>query len=695
MKITPDSTITLYSGVGIDNGEQLIFRNIGNQRTYFSSKYVTELTDCQVVKKTGRIRIPISPNGITGDVIATCNYFSFINPSFDNKTFYCRIVDYDYVNNEVCEISWVLDYWQTWMFDVNFDEMYIEREHLSQTDYNKLVTNPYDTSVFEMRTAEPALPIGEDLEKLSYTVGTNDSYDGILLREAITTFAGKDPQPGTLMYLAEIDFEDLDTSAPAGSNPPSSYFAAMLATIEDEDYAFYKLTPAQYSYLIGQGYSVDLEFVGSGWTSLNISPFDSNILEEQYTILYMPYTDSEYDPDDPDSTYAVPPASLLINKLTQWNCVSAIIGLYGVPTNLMITAGLRGSSGNYGAFYAQIHTAKFDLSTVKHHKLLHYPFSYLRLISPNGDKCELRYESFKEVQQGSSSCKILINMDIYEKPTLIIAPDNYKMEGLTPESSLMSANVLSGLIFNQFPQMPYTVDAFLAQMASVASGIIGNNTTDYGYSLEQKQLDVYKEAAGAIGSTAAAIGDALTLNFGGAASNAVNATFGATQAQLSQQRLQNEANMSQDAYALLNGEQEGNAVFENFKNVRPAFAANRYVQSNGDGTINYNVMNTLDIIVLGVRLNTAVLEQYDKWFSQYGYTSGRCGIPHVLNYIDNTSYNDGSGVVHWEETDPQAVDNKAYTYVKTHDCKVLDVMLPVSQFVKQMFDGGIKLIKGD
>ena len=152
----------------------------------------------------------------------------------------------------------------------------------------------------------------------------------------------------------------------------------------------------------------------------------------------------------------------------------------------------------------------------------------------------------------------------------------------------------------------------------------------------------------------------------------------------------NEANMSQDAYALLNGEQEGNAVFDNFKNTRPAFAANKYHASNGDGTINYNVMNTLDIILLGVRLNEAVLEQYDKWFAQYGYTSGRCGIPHVLNYINGTSYGDSTKVVHWESD-----GNKNFTYVKTHDCKVLYSMLPVSQYIKQMFDGGIKLVSGD
>lgn len=679
MKIVPSSIITLYSGVDIDNNEELIFRTKGTQTSYFQSKAVAQVEDCQVVKKTGRLRV-----NKPGSLVSTCNFLSFINPDFDNKIVYCRIVDYDYVNNECVDIAYVIDFWQTWMFDVNFEDMYIEREHLCDTDYNKLVTNPYDPEVFEMRTAEP-LPIGEDLEKLNYRIGENSSYDGVLLREAISSFASIEAQPGTLMYLAEIDFEDLDDSAPAGSNPPSAYFAAWLHTIESEDYAFYKLTGAQYAYLSAQGYNVNLEFLGSGWSSLNISPFDSNILEEQYTMIYAPYTEST------GQTYTAPPASLLINKLTNWNCVSAIIGLYGIPTNLIVTAGLRGSSGNYGAFYAQINTPENDSAMQnKHHKLMHYPFSYVRVISPNGDKCEMRYELFRGVQQGDSSCRILMNMDLYEKPTLIVAPDEYKMSGLTPESSLMSANVIDGLIFNQFPQMPYTVDAFLAQMASVASGIIGNNTTDYGYSLEQKQLDIYKEGAGAVSSTLAAIGDALSLNFGGAASNAVNATFGATQTELSQRRFQNEANMSQDAYALLNGEQEGNAVFENFKHTRPAFAANRYVQSNGDGTINYNVMNTLDIILLGVRLNEAVLEQYDKWFAQYGYASGRCGIPHVLNYISGSSYGDSTKVVHWESD-----GNKNFTYVKTHDCKVLYSMLPVAQYIKQMFDGGIKFVKGD
>lgn len=672
MRIVPNSTVNLYSGVQIDHNEQLIFRNATAQRAYFETKLVAQQVNCQMVKKTGRLRLDKA-----GSVVASCNYLSFVNPDFDNKIVYARIIDYDYVNNECVEISYVIDFWQTWMFDVTFDDMYIEREHLSETDFLKAETNPYDPSIYEFRTAE-TLPIGPEVEKLNYTLGSSDTTDGMYLRKAIQDFANVSDDTCVLIYLAEIDFQDLDDSAEAGATLPSDWYASMLyhtATSTANTYGFYSLTDAQYNYLHGlyPNAVTSKKEVGSGWSGLNIEPMNSNAIEAGYNAIY---TTPMW-------------ASDLFKHLTQWNCVSAIIGMYGLPNDLIVMNGLSSNTpGSQGTFYVRQKTAKTK-QTVHNKKLMLYPYSYLRLYAPNGDLKELRYESFADVQNGLDQCQIDFNLDLMEKPTLIVAPDNYKMSGLSPATSAINANLFEGLIFNQFPTMPYTIDSFLAQMASVAANIIGNNTTEYGYSLEQKQLDVYKSGAQTAAEVAGAANSALHLDFGGAVSKGVNATFGATQTELMSKQLQNEAGMSQDAYALLAGEQEGNAVFENFKYTRAAYAANKYTPSNGDGTINYNVMSMFDIIVLRVALNPTVLAQYDKWFTQYGYSSGRCGIPRVLNYIN---FQDGNqdDRVNWE-----TINGKQCTYIKTSDCKVTYSMLPVAQYIKAMFDGGIRLIKGD
>ena len=38
------------------------------------------------------------------------------------------------------------------------------------------------------------------------------------------------------------------------------------------------------------------------------------------------------------------------------------------------------------------------------------------------------------------------------------------------------------------------------------------------------------------------------------------------------------------------------------------------------------------------------------------------------------------------------VDNKYITYVKTIDCKVTGVMLPVAQAIQEMFDSGVQFV---
>ena len=89
-----------------------------------------------------------------------------------------------------------------------------------------------------------------------------------------------------------------------------------------------------------------------------------------------------------------------------------------------------------------------------------------------------------------------------------------------------------------------------------------------------------------------------------------------------------------------------------------------------------------------VSINPAILAQYDTYFSNYGYASGRCGIPRVINY--SRGLTDDDKVPHW-----QTLNGKPTTYIKTVDCKVIHSMLPVAQFIKGMFDTGIRMIQGD
>lgn len=58
-----------------------------------------------------------------------CNYMMFRNTSFTNKWFYAFITDVEYYSNNVCQITYVLDDVQTWLFDFELLECMVEREH--------------------------------------------------------------------------------------------------------------------------------------------------------------------------------------------------------------------------------------------------------------------------------------------------------------------------------------------------------------------------------------------------------------------------------------------------------------------------------------------------------------------------------------------------------------------------------------
>ena len=96
----------------------------------------------------------------------------------------------------------------------------------------------------------------------------------------------------------------------------------------------------------------------------------------------------------------------------------------------------------------------------------------------------------------------------------------------------------------------------------------------------------------------------------------------------------------------------------------------------------------MDIVFMRVTLNNVMLERFDNYFTHYGYTSGRCGIPRVCAFVSGSSNNDD--IPHW-----LTVNGKPCTYIKTADCRVTHSMLPVENQIKAMFDSGVRMINGD
>lgn len=127
MYIAPQSNIRILKDVPLDNtyNHTLYWESESDQANYFMSKQKYNLTNqtYQRVNK-GTMRVDV-----VADNLYDCNYLMFQNTGFGNKWFYCFIKSVEYINNEVSEISYELDSMQTWHFNYQLEQCYVEREH--------------------------------------------------------------------------------------------------------------------------------------------------------------------------------------------------------------------------------------------------------------------------------------------------------------------------------------------------------------------------------------------------------------------------------------------------------------------------------------------------------------------------------------------------------------------------------------
>lgn len=69
-----------------------------------------------------RVEVPV-------EKLYNCNYMMFRNEYFENKWFYAFITSVEYVNNKTSLINYSIDYMQSWYWDYQLLECFVEREH--------------------------------------------------------------------------------------------------------------------------------------------------------------------------------------------------------------------------------------------------------------------------------------------------------------------------------------------------------------------------------------------------------------------------------------------------------------------------------------------------------------------------------------------------------------------------------------
>ena len=732
MRIQPDSTVTLYGGVDIDmtSGVQIAFSSIANQRAYFASKLVQSTVNCTTVKKTGALRLEVA-----GSVVKNCNYLSFVNPSFDNKVWYARITDYEYINNECTEISYLIDFWQTFMFDVDFEPCGVTRQYLNETDYDKAVTNPYDPSIYAFQTDE-GLPYSKSLEPRTYNYRVyrninpleQSYYDGEYVMHAnyydsessALDEMGDNVEFG-IICLAPIDFEDLPEGA-------ESEWNTLLTNIEN--HGGFHIEPNAPTYLTKTP-NTTLTYLNKMWQAF---PHPYHILAIPLNVTY------EIEPGEYE--YMI---NIALNLLTTWNAVSQIISIYAASKSMIRTFGVRKRNTedfNWDLVRASYRTSYYRAGeqgnpnyTPHCQKLYLAPYSYMRVETPAGDTKEYKYEDFANaIATPSAFLKFTLFSNINNSLSTILAPNNYKThivdltdtpyttgdgnDDFTPTETC-NMNLLERIEITDHPQIPFNTDGYLTFLSSQCMNAIGSNTIDMQDQLTQRK---YQAGTSFIGSAGQAFnpvgaignvevegheryrnadgkwvqGQALGFknvdipNPGAIINNAANITNGIISAgggiaDVNRTR----AAIDEAAYFVGNNRGDKDLVYRRYDDTKPAHANDIYHPGSASTSIYTRWTTGEDFKLTHVRLRDAILEKYDEYFKSYGYNfASTVDIPYALRYVKGQTGN--NNLPHWEQ-----VNGKDSTYVKTLDAHVTHNMLPVSVAIEGMLNAGVRFLKGE
>lgn len=747
MRIQPDSTVNLYGGVDIDitSGVEIAFKTIANQRAYFASKLVRANTPCTMVKKTGYVRLEVP-----GSVVKNCNYISFTNPSFDNKTFYGAITDYNYINNECVEISYIIDWWQSYMFDVTYERMGIDRQYLNETDFAKAEANPYDQSIFAFQTNE-SLPYDKSLEPRSYNyLMYSESFNPMTTRDGITSdgcYAMSVTQTGNVtdavknlftnscyvLIMAPVDYGEIDQAVYTKIN---QYRNAVTAC----KYGRYSAPSKNFFY----GNDTNSSVVVDTTTDYKTQPhhFLWSDLSSVCEIWVIP-TDMQMRMTEGGQTVLYNVMYSLMSDLTRWNCVSSIQGIYTIPRIMVDSLATEtvdiynpytqthSYSGEYDTddiitfptAFQKMRDSFYDKYAPHCQKLYTHPFSYLRVETPSGNAKEFKYEDFIEVVNDSTKSPAFRTMTIFNGVlTPMLVPRKYKeyrafedgtynvFDGTTVDPQLTCEfNIDERVEIENIPAVAYMTDAYLTYLSSEyiggrsAGDKWGRETTvktleAFDASKTSQFLSVVRNAIGSgINATATLSGAKNPLQsaegYYGLSGQIPN-FFGTKASMYSQMAsMQN----TQKADELYNGfsafmEDTNDAYIDaavNYSMTRPAYANNIY-HPGATGDSMYTMGNKLiDFRVTYVHLREVVMMKYDEYFKTYGYNyAGMVDIPYVCRYTQNESSNDY--LPHWEQ-----VNGKNSTYIKTVDAHVTHAMLPVSQAIEGMLNKGVRMLRGE
>lgn len=127
MTITPQGQLYLCkTKLENDYKNQLTFSDATAQLNYFNSVIQHTFDNYTYIKKDNVVQV-----GKNIDEIIDCNYLFYKNTGFTNKWYFCFITNMEYVNENCTRITFETDCYQTWLFQIEYKQSFVEREHVN------------------------------------------------------------------------------------------------------------------------------------------------------------------------------------------------------------------------------------------------------------------------------------------------------------------------------------------------------------------------------------------------------------------------------------------------------------------------------------------------------------------------------------------------------------------------------------
>lgn len=182
-----NSKIIIAKNIKLDKTyKNVLSYNEESMINYVNANVVASRSDYSFIRERNTILVDFSYS----DAIK-CNYMAYQNPDFSNKWFFAFIDNVKYRNDSTVEITFTIDVWSTWFSKMNFNQVFVIREHVND-DTVGLHTVPEGLDKGEF--ISNAHTIDDNLDTLCYIVSSSANFnaktDGRYITGGINEYNG-------------------------------------------------------------------------------------------------------------------------------------------------------------------------------------------------------------------------------------------------------------------------------------------------------------------------------------------------------------------------------------------------------------------------------------------------------------------------------------------------------------------------